>query len=132
MGRGNSFLLYQDTVPVEVREEIKGRLLEAEMHGYEKFIAAAQYIMAEVLAGQIPPDVAKEARAYLELILTAISAKNIVEAKNGQGTLPTTSAVAEQLKAAQSKAKKMRLELTDHGTGDIEVEMQALKSKVTK
>ena len=127
--RGNSFLLYQDTVPQDVRDGIKAKLLEAQMHGYETFIDSAQYIMTELLAGNIHPDVAKESRAYLELILTAISAKNIVEAKTGK-ELPTAGSVAAQLAAAKKKAKKMKLELTDHGTGEFEVEMKALKEEV--
>lgn len=129
MARGNSFLLYQDTVPQEVREGIKSKLLQAEMHGYDTFINSAQYIMTELLAGKIPPDVAKEARAYLELILTAVSAKHIVEAKTGKD-LPTNATVSAQLNAAKKKAKKMQLELTDHGTGELEMEMKALKDKV--
>lgn len=125
MARSNSFLLYQDVVPEAVREAIKEKLLEAEMHGYDTFIASAQYIMAELLAGQIPPDVAKEARAYLELILTAISAKNIVEAKTGK-LAPTAGTVAAQLREAKSRKKKMALELTDYGTGELEAELKTL------
>jgi hypothetical protein len=131
MAARSHYLIYLDTVPKNVRKNIQAALLEAQMHGYDTYINCAQYIMTELIAGNIHPEIAKESRAYLELILTAISAKQIAEAKQGLTSgKSANSSVAEQLSKAKRKAKKMKLELTDNGVGDLEMSLKALKDEM--
>lgn len=114
MSGNNELLTYRREVPEKVRQTIKRKILEASAHGYDEFITVSQYILAELLAGNISPGIAKEARALLELIMTAITAKQITK-KGGQ---KPQRDIAKDLEKARKLAKAQRpsLELTDYGT----------------
>jgi len=91
-------------VPAEVREEIKGQILKAYISDMDGFIEATQYIIAQLLCGNIAPDVANSAKGYMELLFTAVSAKLIHEreAKNA-----TPSNVMARVADAQRRGRKM-------------------------
>ena len=113
MSNNNELLQYRREVPEEVRERIKQQLLEASIEGYDEFIQVSAYIVAQLVGGEISPGIAKEARSYLELIMTAITAKQITN----KGKEATAVNVSKDLEKARKKAKKLRpnLELTDYG-----------------
>ena len=131
-----AFITYRDIVPEEVRLNIQTQLLSAKMNGYDEFIACTQYIMSELAAANIPPTIAVEMRAYLELILTAISAKRIAEAASMPGVKPTASSIAAQMDEAKKAARKMRpaLTMTDEGNGTFEfdVSLEPQRARVKK
>ena len=70
-------------VPAKVREDIKNKLLEAHVNGMDGFIEATQYIIAQLVSGNIAPEVATAAKGYMELMFTAISAKMIHDNESG-------------------------------------------------
>lgn len=114
--RTDAFLQYREVIPEEVRQDIKDKLLQAKMEGYETFIATTQYILAEMVGGNIPPEIAKECRAYLELLMTAVAAKTIVE----HGKKGTAAELHKSIQEAQRTAKKATraiTEITDFGDG---------------
>ena len=64
-------------VPANVRENIKAHLLRAHIEGLDGFIEATQYIIAQLVSGNIAPEVANSAKGYMELLFTAVSAQMI-------------------------------------------------------
>lgn len=85
--------LYRQEVPPEVRRRIKDRILTAALDDFEDYLVLVNSIIADILAGDIHPDVAKEARAYLELALTAITAKALQDGNNS-GSSAVTARIA--------------------------------------
>lgn len=97
-----------DLVPVEVREEIKLRLVTSRVRSYEDFVDCAQYIMAETLSGNIPPEAADVARKYLELILTALVMDQTPDAQVGYYDNDLSRRLAAASKDAQRMAAPIR------------------------
>ena len=91
-------------VPESVREEIKGHLLKAHIEGMDGFIEATQYIIAQLISGNIAPDVANAAKGYMELLFTAVSAKLIHEREEKNAT---PSSVMARVAEAQKRGRKM-------------------------
>jgi hypothetical protein len=105
---------YREVVPKHVRENLKTRLLEAEMMGYSSFLKMATFITAEVVSGNIPPSIATEARAWAELVMTAIAAKQMQEKdKGGNRSLIKT------LSQAQNKSKRQVKAISYDNTSDF-------------
>lgn len=73
------WLVYRETVPEHVRQHLKEKILEAAIDGFDDFLDVTVAITAEILSGNIHPEIAKEARSYLELALTAVTAKAMQE-----------------------------------------------------
>jgi hypothetical protein len=92
------WLVYRETVPEEVRLEIKDQILTAAVDGFEDFLQVTQNITASILCGDIHPEVAKEARAYLELALTAVTAKAMEDKAKGSNTTVNTRLAAVRKK----------------------------------
>ena len=76
--------LYRQEVPAHVRASIKERILTAALDDFEDYLLLVNSIIADILAGDIHPEVAKEARAYLELSLAAITAKAMQDGSSGR------------------------------------------------
>jgi len=91
-------------VPATVREEIKNKLLQAHVEGMDGFIETTQYIIAQLMSGNIAPNVANAAKGYMELMFTAISAKMIHEREEGSAS---ASSVMARVAEAQKRSKKM-------------------------
>tara|TARA_R100001594_G_scaffold140280_1_gene185315 strand:+ start:2805 stop:3215 length:411 start_codon:yes stop_codon:yes gene_type:complete len=91
-------------VPADVRKEIRAHLLKAHVEGMDGFIEATQYILAQLISGNIAPDVATAAKGYMELMFTAISAKLIHE-REEKSANPST--VMARVAEAQRRGKKM-------------------------
>lgn len=91
-------------VPAKVREEIRDHLLKAHVEGMDGFIEATQYIISQLISGNIAPDVATAAKGYMELMFTAISAKLIHE-KEEKAASPST--IMARVAEAQKRSKKM-------------------------
>lgn len=115
--RAVNIVLYRETIPVEVREALKQKLLEAKMQGYDEFIDVASFIMANTLSLDIPVDVAKECRGYMELIFTAIAARNL-EAKNKEASPGTLAAKLRKDRRAGQKLRP-QIQLTQTLDGDV-------------
>lgn len=119
MGRGDDkeaseWERYRELVPQHVRNDLKAQMLQAEMLGYSSFLKMATHITSEVVSGNIPPSIAKEARAWSELIMTAIAAKNLQDKdKSGNATLVT------QLTSARKQAKRQARAITHDTTQDF-------------
>lgn len=75
--------LYRQEVPAHVRASIKERILESALDDFEDYLMLVNSIIADILGGDIHPEVAKEARAYLELSLAAITAKAMQDGSTG-------------------------------------------------
>lgn len=91
-------------VPAKVREEIRGHLLKAHVEGMDGFIEATQYILAQLISGNIAPDIANAAKGYMELLFTAISAKMIHEREDNSAS---PSSVMARVAEAHKRGKKM-------------------------
>lgn len=103
-GDSNELMKYRREVPKKVREEMKAQLLEAKMSGsYEEFIEAGTYILAHLVGGDISPAIASEARAYMELLMAAITTQKAIEQK--QSTSP--KAVSDLYEKARKKGRKV-------------------------
>lgn len=106
----DAWLLYRQTVPPEVRERIKELVLEASIDGFDDFLQVTVNITAEILAGDIHPEVAKEARSYLELALTAVTAKAMQDAAKPEGS--TTNARLARARARRGALPAPQAEVT--------------------
>ncbi len=108
---------FYNHVPAKVREEIKDHLIRAHVDGMDGFIEATQYIIAQLMSGNIAPEVANAAKGYMELMFTAVSAKMIHE-KESNAASP--SAVMARVAEAQRRSKKMipqyTLDVEEDGT----------------
>ncbi len=93
MGKADPWLVYRETVPEDVRQAIKDQILAAAVDGFEDFLQVTQNITASILCGDIHPEVAKEARSYLELALTAVTAKAMQD-RSKQGDKNITGRIA--------------------------------------
>ncbi len=112
---------YRKDIPEDVRTAMKTHILEAEMGGYDALIETSTYILAQLVGGDISPQVAQEARAYLELIMTSISAKLLVQRAEGG----SAHDLIESLQRAKKDAKRhKRLLLIDQPLDGIEIEMK--------
>jgi len=105
---------FRAVVSEEIRNDMKARILAAEAQGYPELISTTTYILAQLVAGNIPQQVAAEARGYLELLLTAITAQKAVEKSEGGASF---GSLASALKEAKKGARKLRTaaEITDFG-----------------
>ena len=107
----DAWQLYRSEVPEELREKIRNDLLAAKVNGFDDFLNVSMGIVGYLLAGDIHPEVAREARSYLELCLTAVTAKamkdsgatvttsltekRIARANKSRGLLPSPSVVVD-------------------------------------
>jgi hypothetical protein len=99
---GDAWKLYRDEMSEETREWIRDELLAASLEGFDDFLSVSMGIIARILSGDIHPEMAKEARSYLELCLTALTAKAMQEgnAKEGNG-------ISARIAAAQKARAKL-------------------------
>jgi len=108
---------FYNHVPAKVREDIKDHLIRAHIDGMDGFIEATQYIIAQLMSGNIAPEVANAAKGYMELMFTAVSAK-IIHEKESSAASP--SAVMARVAEAQRRSKKMipqyTLDVEEDGT----------------
>ncbi len=104
-------------VPVEVREQIKAQLLRAHIEGLDGFIEATQYIIAQLVSGNIAPEVANSAKGYMELLFTAVSAKMIHEREDKSATPSNVMArVAEAHKRSKKMIPQYTIDVEEDGT----------------
>jgi|TARA_R100000005_G_C4991637_1_gene198956 hypothetical protein len=113
-------------VPEQVRQDIKKAIRDAYEHGYrgqQLVQELSLFILSEMLAGNIQPDIAREARGYVEIVLTSITAQALAEADKANGT----SAVAKQLAEARKKIGRTRpqylLDEDEDGNATMTVEL---------
>ena len=103
------WLVYRETVPDHVRQHLKEKILEAAIDGFEDFLDVTVAITAEILSGNIHPEIAKEARSYLELALTAVTAKAMQD--NGRPRESTNTRLAA-VRKKRGKLPAPRPEIT--------------------
>ena len=115
--QGSTLADFYKHVPENVREDIKNHLLKAHVEGMDGFIEATQYIISQLISGNIAPDVATAAKGYMELMFTAISAKLIHE-KEEKVASPSTvmSRVAEAKKRSKKMIPQYTLDVDEDGT----------------
>lgn len=95
----SEWILYRREVDEALREKIRNDLLAAKVNGFEDFLDVSMGIISYILSGDIPPAVAKEARSYLELCLTAITAKAMKDRSSGAEAGSVTARIARANKA---------------------------------
>tara|TARA_S200002703_G_scaffold35810_2_gene30898 strand:+ start:1695 stop:2105 length:411 start_codon:yes stop_codon:yes gene_type:complete len=104
-------------VPSKVREDIKNKLLEAHVNGMDGFIEATQYIIAQLISGNIAPEVANAAKGYMELMFTAVSAKMIHDNESGSAKPSSVmSRVAEAKKRSKRMIPQYTIDVEEDGT----------------
>ena len=91
----DAWLLYRQEMTEEAREEIRDLLLTAKVNGFDEFLEVSMAITARIISGEIHPEVAKEARSYLELCLAAITAKALQEGGRKKGLSEVDQRIAE-------------------------------------
>jgi hypothetical protein len=96
------WLVYRDNVPEDVRNRIKEDILAASIDGFDSFLEVTVGITASILSGEIHHEVAKEARSFLELALTAVTAKALQ-----QGGPKDTGGVSARLAAVRAKRGRL-------------------------
>ena len=103
---------HRQRVPAKIREEIKLRIVSAQILGYDEFADCVAYIAAETLAGNIPVEVADSVRKYLELMLTSF----VMRDQADKGTLSVSHDAFSKLAKANKEAKKMMPEFGPQAT----------------
>ena len=109
----DAWLLYRQHVPSDVREKIKETILTAAIEDFDAFLQVTVDITAELLAGNIHPEIAKAARAYLELALTAVTA-------NAMAQKDRVSESNARLVAARRRAPKLPAPSVGPALADLE------------
>jgi hypothetical protein len=115
----DAWLLYRETIPQHERERLKELVLEASLNGFESFLDTTMAITAEIIAGNVHPAVAREARAYLELAMAAVTAKVLqdkADRSSGKGE------VSARLSAVRQKTNKTQAALTIRPDITIDIE----------
>lgn len=103
---------YRDLIPATVRNDILDHLLRARLRGFEDFVDATTYVMAHVLVGNVPPEVADSLKGYFELLFTAVSAQQLT---GGKGKV-TADAVERARAASRPRIEpRVHLEQTSEG-----------------
>lgn len=64
--------IYMARVPQQERDDIEKYILNADLDGYDAVGEVSRYCLAKVAAGKMPPDVAREVRQFVKLILDAV------------------------------------------------------------
>ena len=115
--KGSTLEDFYKHVPAKVREEIREHLLQAHVEGMDGFIEATQYILAQLISGNIAPDIANSAKGYMELLFTAISAKMIHERESRTARPSDVMArVAEAHKRGKKMIPQYTLDVEEDGT----------------
>ncbi len=99
---GADYAAWLAVVPVEQRERIAVLVREHVISDYKSFSTFSQKVMAELFAGNITPEVAREARFWAELMLTAIAAENSAKGTPEQGANNIMLALVQTFEASQS------------------------------
>jgi hypothetical protein len=73
---GADYSAWLAQVPLDKREVISKFLRTNPVKDYEDVLNFSQFLLAELVEGNITPVIAREARNYLELIFTIIATKN--------------------------------------------------------
>jgi len=73
---GADYSAWLAQVPLDKREVISKFLRTNPVNDYEDVLNFSQFLLAELIEGNITPVIAREARSYLELIFTIIATKN--------------------------------------------------------
>ena len=73
---GADYSAWLTQVPLDKREVISKFLRTNPVKDYEDVLTFSQFLLAELVEGNITPVIAREARNYLELIFTIIATKN--------------------------------------------------------
>lgn len=109
---------FRDEVPADVREQMKMRIISAQIDGYDEMITLMQYIVGEVVAGNLSPSIADSVRKYIELMLTTVTMARMRDA-GGTASASVTGVYAE-LVEANKKGRKM---VADYGIGHAAVDL---------
>lgn len=117
--------VFRHNVPEEIRDEIKVRLLTGAIAGLDEFNACLQFILAHILAGEIPPEVADSALKYLQLMFSVIAVQTMAE---GNKENPQNADIMDKIAKANKAAKRMIPKFTD-ATVDIEVTPAGFKAR---
>ena len=107
---------YRALIPASVRTEILTTLLEEREKGFTEFIDMTTYIMAHVLVGNVPVEVAECLKGYLELLFTATTANQLATKSATGKQRVTAEGVALARKAQQAQLEgRVVLEQTKEG-----------------
>ena len=68
-------------VDAEVRQQLKAYILANEVKSYDDLVGLNQYLIALVVAGELSPEGAKAAEAFVKYILAALTAKQLTGPK---------------------------------------------------
>lgn len=120
-------------IPEKVRAGIRQAIMDAMAQGYkgQRIVQeVSMFILAELLAGNIQPDVAREARGYVEILLTSITAQALQEKEEDDSPLSVAKAIAD----ARSKMGKVRPKylLDDQGDHEVSLTIEMEEVKVER
>jgi hypothetical protein len=73
---GADYSAWLNTVPTDKREVISKFLRSNPLNDYDDVLSFGQFLLAELMEGNITPVIAREARSYLEFLFTIIATKN--------------------------------------------------------
>lgn len=107
------FERYRSMIPPDVRQDILDTLLEARIRGFTDFVDATTLVMAHVLVGNIPADVAESLKGYFELLFTAVSAHRMDSGSEGG----VSAKALERARMASEKGLEARVILDDTPDG---------------
>ena len=110
---GADYSAWLAQVPLDKREVISKFLRTNPVKDYEDVLTFSQFLLAELVEGNITPVIAREARNYLELIFTIIATKNSAMGTPGNAYMDIIGALI----AVKQEAPR----LTASYTTDVEV-----------
>lgn len=93
---------YRDIIPEKQRKRMGRRVKAADVLDYPAIAGMAQELLGDLVAGNIPPEMVREARALIEVMLVSVAA---FESSHGGGVGRGVASVAELIKNAGDPKK---------------------------
>ena len=126
----DAWKLYREEMSAVEREKIRDLLLTAKVNGFDEFLDVTMAITARIISGEIHPAVAQEARSYLELALTAITARAIQQGSVANGSMEARIAkVNRERSALPAPTVEVTIDATATPTVRASAEAPAWESK---
>jgi hypothetical protein len=99
---GADYAAWLTTVPDEQREAVAEIVEKHVVSDYKSFGQLAQKVMAEVLRGRITPEVAKEARAWAELLFTSLATEASAHGNPAMAIRDSATAIVAAIQMSQT------------------------------
>ena len=116
---GADYSAWLQTVPQDKREVISKFLRANPLNDYDDVLSFGQFLLAELVEGNITPVIAREARSYLEFLFTIIATKNSAMGTPGDAYTDIISAL---VMVKQNAPKLVASYANEPDIIDVEVE----------